>query len=123
MSRWSETTRTGAWIWCVGTSRQSDTIYSARRRPLPYPGHIPGHGTTTVIIPPLPVSFASSHSPCPAAQTTGCDPNKNKINFLFEAGEMTMKLLKGAYSCLALVKGVGLVAFRDPNGIRWGRGG
>lgn len=57
-----------------------------------------------------------AHQRC--LQTTGCDPNKNKINFLFEAGEMTMKLLKGAYSCLALVKGVGLVAFRDPNGIR-----
>lgn len=54
----------------------------------------------------------------PLTQTTGCDPNKNKINFLFEAGEMTMRLLKGAYSCLALVKGVGLVAFRDPHGIR-----
>ncbi len=54
----------------------------------------------------------------PGPQTTGCDPNKNKINFLFEAGEMTMRLLKGAYSCLSLVKGVGLVAFRDPNGIR-----
>ncbi|KAG2423720.1 hypothetical protein HXX76_015110 [Chlamydomonas incerta] len=57
-----------------------------------------------------------AHQRC--LQTTGCDPNKNKINFLFEAGEMTMRLLKGAYSCLALVKGVGLVAFRDPHGIR-----
>ncbi|GIL45400.1 hypothetical protein Vafri_2653 [Volvox africanus] len=57
-----------------------------------------------------------AHQRC--LQTTGCDPNKNKINFLFEAGEMTMRLLKGAYSCLALVKGVGLVAFRDPFGIR-----
>ncbi|GLC38564.1 hypothetical protein PLESTB_001740000 [Pleodorina starrii] len=57
-----------------------------------------------------------AHQRC--LQTTGCDPNKNKINFLFEAGEMTMRLLKGAYSCLSLVKGVGLVAFRDPFGIR-----
>lgn len=56
--------------------------------------------------------------PTTLVQTTGCDPNKNKINFLFEAGEMTMRLLKGAYSCLSLVKGVGLVAFRDPFGIR-----
>ncbi|KAG2491227.1 hypothetical protein HYH03_010435 [Edaphochlamys debaryana] len=57
-----------------------------------------------------------AHQRC--LQTTGCDPNKNKVNFLFEAGEMTMRLLKGAYSCLALVKGVGMVGFRDPNGIR-----
>ncbi|KXZ51400.1 hypothetical protein GPECTOR_12g362 [Gonium pectorale] len=57
-----------------------------------------------------------AHQRC--LQTTGCDPNQNKVNFLFEAGEMTMRLLKGAYSCLSLVKGVGLVAFRDPFGIR-----
>ncbi|GFR45506.1 hypothetical protein Agub_g6894 [Astrephomene gubernaculifera] len=57
-----------------------------------------------------------AHQRC--LQTTGCDPNKNKVNFLFEAGEMTMRLCKGAYSCISLVKGVGLVAFRDPWGIR-----
>lgn len=57
-----------------------------------------------------------AHQRC--LQTTMCDPNKKKIDFLFEAGESTMKLLKGAYSCLCLVKDVGLVGFRDPNGIR-----
>eukprot|EP00955_Chlamydomonas_euryale_P035789 350235-Chlamydomonas_euryale.AAC.1 len=54
------------------------------------------------------------------AQTTGCDPSKRKIDFLFEAGAAAMQQLKGSYSCLALVKDVGLVAFRDPNGIRCG---
>ena len=29
-----------------------------------------------------------------------------------------MKLLEGAYSCICLVNGVGMVAFRDPHGIR-----
>ena len=46
------------------------------------------------------------------------DPNEHKLDFLLEAGAATMRALKGAYSCVALVKGVGLVAFRDPHGIR-----
>lgn len=46
------------------------------------------------------------------------DPNDLKLKFLLEAGESTMKLLRGAYSCITLVKGVGLMAFRDPHGIR-----
>ncbi|KAF5836288.1 phosphoribosyltransferase-like protein [Dunaliella salina] len=57
-----------------------------------------------------------AHQRC--LQTTGCDPNSMKTEFMFEAGQTAMKLLKGAYSCITLVKGVGLVAFRDPFGIR-----
>jgi len=48
----------------------------------------------------------------------GKDPNQHKTEFVLEAGSNTMKLLSGAYSCITLVKGVGLVAFRDPHGIR-----
>eukprot|EP00884_Botryococcus_braunii_P014172 jgi/Botrbrau1/22756/Bobra.0132s0088.1 len=47
-----------------------------------------------------------------------CDPNKKKLDFVFEAGQAMMGLLKGAYSCICLINGVGLVAFRDPHGIR-----
>lgn len=47
-----------------------------------------------------------------------CDPNKKKLDFVFEAGQAMMSLLKGAYSCICLINGVGLVAFRDPHGIR-----
>ena len=48
----------------------------------------------------------------------GCDPNRKKMDMVFDAGENTMKLLEGAYSCICLVNGVGMVAFRDPHGIR-----
>ena len=39
-------------------------------------------------------------------------------SIVFEAGKEMMQKAKGAYSCIALVKGVGLVGFRDPHGIR-----
>lgn len=42
------------------------------------------------------------------------DPKKN----IFEGVKMTMERIKGAYSVLAIIDGVGLLAFRDPNGIR-----
>eukprot|EP00798_Chlamydomonas_sp_ICE-L_P028271 gene28271-31376_t len=57
-----------------------------------------------------------AHQRC--LQTTGCDPNKNKVDFLFEAATATMRVLEGAYSVISMVKDVGIVAFRDPHGIR-----
>lgn len=48
----------------------------------------------------------------------GCDPHKDIQKLVLDAGERLMRLLQGAYSCICLVKGVGLVAFRDPHGIR-----
>ena len=43
----------------------------------------------------------------------------SKLDLVLEAGTATMRALQGAYSVLCLVKGVGLVAFRDPYGIRY----
>ena len=47
-----------------------------------------------------------------------CDPNQKIVDLIFEAATASMQLLKGAYSCIVLIKGVGLVGFRDPHGIR-----
>eukprot|EP01025_Chloroclados_australasicus_P052179 TRINITY_DN6073_c0_g1_i4.p1 TRINITY_DN6073_c0_g1~~TRINITY_DN6073_c0_g1_i4.p1 ORF type:complete len:495 (+),score=42.13 TRINITY_DN6073_c0_g1_i4:56-1486(+) len=43
---------------------------------------------------------------------------ETKLKLVLEAGKSMMKTLRGAYSCICLVNGVGLVAFRDPQGIR-----
>ena len=44
--------------------------------------------------------------------------NLPKVEFVFEAGAFMMRLVRGSYSCVSLVSGVGLVAFRDAWGIR-----
>ena len=59
-----------------------------------------------------------AHQRC-SLEGESCDPTIHKMELVFEAGAASMKLLKGAYSCISMVAGVGLVAFRDPFGIRW----
>jgi amidophosphoribosyltransferase len=43
---------------------------------------------------------------------------RSKEEHVFEGIRMLMKKAEGAYSCIVLVAGVGLVAFRDPYGVR-----
>ena len=58
------------------------------------------------------------HQRC-SQEGVACDPTNHKMELVFEAGVSTMKLLKGAYSCISMIAGVGLIAFRDPFGIRY----
>ncbi|MGC5209733.1 amidophosphoribosyltransferase, partial [Escherichia coli] len=37
---------------------------------------------------------------------------------IFAAIAATNRLIRGAYACVAMIIGQGMVAFRDPNGIR-----
>lgn len=46
--------------------------------------------------------------------------NKSRVNNedLFSALKGTMNLVRGAYACVAILAGYGVIGFRDPNGIR-----
>lgn len=46
--------------------------------------------------------------------------NKSRVNNndLFAALKETMENIRGAYACVAMLAGYGLIGFRDPNGIR-----
>lgn len=78
--------------------------------------HLRTQSDSEVLLNVLADEIHRAHQRCMAEN--GCDPNAKKLDFVLEAGEATMRLLKGAYSCIALIKGVGVVAFRDPFGIR-----
>jgi len=78
--------------------------------------HLRTSSDSEVLLNVLADEIHRAHQRC--LNDTSCDPNRKKMEMVFEAGENTMALLQGAYSCICLVNGVGLVAFRDPHGIR-----
>ena len=41
------------------------------------------------------------------------------VDVLFDAVHATMSLVKGGYAVVIMIKGVGMLAFRDPYGIRY----
>jgi len=47
-----------------------------------------------------------------------CDPETNIQRLVIDAVKECMSVLKGAYSVVAIIDGVGLLAFRDPYGVR-----
>ena len=79
--------------------------------------HLRTQSDSEVLLNILADEIHRAHQRC-VAETPDVDPNTRKMEFVLEAGATAMALLKGAYSCVCLVKGVGLVAFRDPFGIR-----
>ena len=44
--------------------------------------------------------------------------SENKIEIVFNSVTSLMKGIKGAYSIISIINEIGLLAFRDPNGIR-----
>jgi hypothetical protein len=128
------------------TTRQTDSSQESFACPGVEHGSIVGSPNTPlgvrICIPPPPPKFRGTPAQCarPVAlqvllniladeihrahqrcqNDACCDPNTKKTDFVFEAGESTMRMLQGSYSCICLVKHVGLVAFRDPYGIRCG---
>ncbi len=53
-----------------------------------------------------------------AHEISCCDSEKISPDEIFQAVSKVNDLVSGAYAAVALIIGVGLVAFRDPNGIR-----
>jgi amidophosphoribosyltransferase len=75
-----------------------------------------GCSTAQVLLNVFADEIHRAHQRC--SQEASCNPHRDIQKLVLEAGKKLMRLLQGAYSCICLVKGVGLVAFRDPHGIR-----
>lgn len=78
--------------------------------------HLRTDSDSEVLLNVLADGIHRAHQSC--MNSASCDPNLCKQDLVFEAGAEVMPMLKGSYSCICLVQGVGMVAFRDPYGIR-----